>query len=205
MAGEPGCCLTLREWRERFADWIDHGAPQDLLNASIYFDLRGLAGYTELAQHLHAEVLEAARRTPRFLKQMAQNALSRAAPLNWLGGVDVDERGTVDLKLQGTAIFVDAARLYSLAHGSPATSTRERLEEAGGRMGLAPSEYEAWVGGFEFIQMLRLQVQLQAQGPLEQPNRIALSSLNDIDRRILKESLRVARSLQQRMHLDYER
>lgn len=205
MAGEPGCCLTLREWRERFAGWIDHGAPQDLLNASIYFDLRGLAGYTELAQHLHAEVLEAARRTPRFLKQMAQNALSRAAPLNWLGGVDVDERGTVDLKLQGTAIFVDAARLYSLAHGSPATSTRERLEQAGARMGLAPSEYEAWVGGFEFMQMLRLQVQLQAQEPLDQPNRVALSSLNDIDRRILKESLRVARALQQRMHLDYER
>ncbi|MDF2463072.1 MAG: nucleotidyltransferase [Ramlibacter sp.] len=205
MAGEPACCLTLREWRGRFADWIDHGAPQDLLNASIYFDLRGLAGYTELAQHLHAEVLEAARRTPRFLKQMAQNALSRAAPLNWLGGVDVDDRGTVDLKLQGTAIFVDAARLYSLAHGSPATSTRERLEDAGVRMGLAPSEYEAWVGGFEFMQMLRLQVQLQAQSPLEEPNRIALSSLNDIDRRILKESFRVARSLQQRMHLDYER
>jgi CBS domain-containing protein len=205
MAGEPACCLTLREWRERFANWIDHGAPQDLLNASIYFDLRGLAGYTELAQHLHAEVLEAARRTPRFLKQMAQNALSRAAPLNWLGGIDVDDRGTLDLKLQGTAIFVDAARLYSLAHGSPATSTRERFEQAGLRMGLAPSEYEAWVGGFEFMQMLRLQVQLQAQSPPAEPNRIALSSLNDIDRRILKESLRVARSLQQRMHLDYER
>ena len=205
MAGEPQCCLTLREWRERFADWIDHGAPQDLLNASIYFDLRGLAGYTELAQHLHAEVLEAARRTPRFLKQMAQNALSRAAPLNWLGGIDVDERGTVDLKLQGTAIFVDAARLYSLAHGSPATSTRERLESAGSLMGLAPSEYEAWVGGFEFMQMLRLQVQLQAPVPLEEPNRIEVATLNDIDRRILKESFRVARSLQQRMHLDYER
>ena len=44
MAGEPGCCLTLREWRERFSHWIEHGAPQDLLNASIYFDLRPLAG-----------------------------------------------------------------------------------------------------------------------------------------------------------------
>jgi CBS domain-containing protein len=205
MAGEPQCCLTLREWRERFADWIDHGAPQDLLNASIYFDLRGLAGYTELARDLHAEVLEAARRTPRFLKQMAQNALSRAAPLNWLGGIDLDERGSVDLKLQGTAIFVDAARLYSLAHGSPATSTRERLEAAGALMGLAPSEYEAWVGGFEFMQMLRLQVQLQAPVPLDEPNRVTVASLNDIDRRILKESFRVARSLQQRLHLDYER
>ena len=39
----------------------------------------------------------------------------------------------------------------------------------------------------------------------ENPNRIAVDTLNDIDRRILKESLRVMRSLQQRLKLDYER
>ncbi len=117
MAGELACCLTLREWRERFSHWIEYGAPQDLLNASIYFDLRPLAGDTGLAGRLHAEVRASARRTPRFLKQMAINALARSAPLNWLGGIDADERGTVDLKLQGTALFVDAARLYALGHG----------------------------------------------------------------------------------------
>ncbi len=205
MAGEPACCLTLQEWRERFASWIEHGAPQDLLNASIYFDCRPLAGDLALAQTLRAEVVEAARRTPRFLKQMALNALVHSAPLNWLGGIDADEQGTVDLKLQGTAIFVDAARLYGLAHGLVATGTRERLAATGGLLGLAPPEYEAWVGGFEFLQMLRLRVQLEGTGDAAQPNRISVASLNDIDRRILKESFRVARALQQRLQLDYER
>lgn len=204
MAGEPSCCLTLGEWRERFAHWIEHGSPQDLLNASIYFDLRALAGDDRLARQLQAEVLEAAHRTPRFLKQMAQNALARAVPLTWLGGVDADERGTIDLKLQGTAVFVDAARLFGLAHGLPATSTRERLSGAGTRLGLAPAEYEAWAAGFEFLQMLRLRVQLESPSALE-PNRLAVDALNHIDRRILKESFRVARSLQQRLQLDYER
>ena len=111
MAGEQGGAVTLREWRERFAAWIDHGAPQDLLNASIYFDFRCLAGDASLAEALRSEVVEAARRTPRFLKQMALNALQHGAPLNWLGSIDTDDQGTVDLKLQGTAIFVDAARL----------------------------------------------------------------------------------------------
>jgi CBS domain-containing protein len=205
MAGEPGCCLTLWNWSERFSHWIGHGAPRDLLNASIYFDLRPLAGDQQLALQLQGEVLESARRTPRFLRQMALNALSHGAPLNWLGGIDVDERGTIDLKLQGTAIFVDAARLYSLAHGSPLTSTRQRLEGAGTRMGLAASEYQAWAGGFEFLQMLRLRVQLETSPAPDQANRLVVAELNDIDRRILKESLRVGRSLQQRLHLDYER
>jgi CBS domain-containing protein len=205
MAGEPGCCLTLREWRERFSHWIEHGAPPDLLNASIYFDLRPLAGDAQLADTLHAEVREAARRTPRFLKQLALNALSHGAPLNWLGGIDADARGSVDLKLQGTAIFVDAARVYGLAHGVPATSTRERLEGAGARMGVAVTESAAWVGAFEFLQMLRLRIQLEGAAAGEHPNRLELATLNDIDRRILKECFRIARLLQQRMQLDYER
>lgn len=205
MAGEPNCCLTLGEWRERFSRWIGHGAPRDLLDASIYFDLRPLGGNEELARALQAEVYEAARRTPRFLKQMALNALTRTPPLNWLGAVDVDDRGTIDLKQRGTAIFVDAARLYSLAHGSAITSTRARFETAGARMRLAPAEYQAWAGAFEFLQMLRLRVQLENGGARTEPNRLVVASLNDIDRRILKESLRVARSLQQRLQLDYER
>jgi CBS domain-containing protein len=53
--------------------------------------------------------------------------------------------------------------------------------------------------------MLRLQTQLDAALPLEQANQIELARLNDIDKRILRETFRVGRSLQQRMQLDYER
>ena len=44
MAMNPSWCLTSREWCERFDDWIEHGGPQDLLHASIFFDFRALAG-----------------------------------------------------------------------------------------------------------------------------------------------------------------
>jgi hypothetical protein len=40
MASNPDCCLSVSEWEERFARWIDRGSPEDLLKASIYFDLR---------------------------------------------------------------------------------------------------------------------------------------------------------------------
>lgn len=205
MAGNPACCLTLRQWRDRFAQWIEHGAPQDLLNASIYFDFRPLAGDVALATALRSEVTVAVKRVPRFLKQMALNALTRSPPLNWVGGIATDDRGEIDLKLQGAAIYTDAARLYSLAHGVSVTSTRERLEAVAPLLGVQASESAAWVRGFEFLQMLRLQIQLEAGAPASRPNSIEVESLNDIDRRILKEAFRVARMLQQRMQLDYER
>lgn len=205
MAGRPACCLTLGEWRERFAHWIDHGAPEHLLNASIFFDLRALAGQLSLADALVAEVVRSARDTPRFLKQLALNALTREPPLNWLGGIETDAQGTIDLKLLGTALFVDAARLYGLAHGLRVTGTRERLEGAARAMGVPASEYGAWVAAFEFLQLLRLRVQLGETGESATPNRVVVASLHDVDRRILKESLRMARRLQQRMRLDYDR
>jgi len=205
MAGNPACCLTLAEWRERFAQWIEQGAPQDLLNASIYFDFRALAGDVPLAQALRAEVNTRAQQMPRFMKQMALNALTRTPPLNWMGGIAADDQGQIDLKLQGTSIFVDAARLYALANGIQATNTRERLMTVGPILGVTAAEYEAWVRGFEFLQMQRLQIQLQGTADAEQPNHIEVNTLNDIDRRILKEAFRVARTLQQRLQLDYER
>ena len=213
MASNPACCLTPAEWAQRFENWMEHGAPEDLLNASIYFDLRGVAGRTELAAPLRELIVRRAAALPRFMKQLALNALSRRPPLNWRGALEpheADGRKVIDLKLQGTAVFVDAARLYALAHGLPATSTRARLEGAARQMGVEPQEGEAWVSGFEFLQSLRLQVQLvagsaEAAPPAERANLIELGALNDIDRRMLKESMRVARSLQQRLEMDYQR
>ncbi len=205
MAGNEACCLTMDHWRNRFNNWIEHGAPQDLLNASIYFDFRSLAGDPAMAQALRSEIAQAAQRVPRFLQQLAANALRHSVPLNWLGNIAVDGAGMVDLKLQGSALFVDAARLFALAHGVTATGTRDRIVAAGPSMGLTSTEYEAWAVGFEFIQMLRLQVQLQSTGNIERPNHVAVASLNDIDRRMLKESFRVGRAMQQRLQLDYMR
>jgi CBS domain-containing protein len=214
MASNPDCCLTQAEWLARFTHWIDHGAPEDLLAASIYFDFRPLAGDARLVQPMRALVTTQAARNPRFMRQLADNALRNAPALNWHGGIDTKDEGAqavIDLKLHGTAIYVDAARLYALAHGVAATGTRARFEAVAGAMGAPPQEAEAWVGGFEVLQMLRLQVQLERErreavdAPDGNPNLVDVAALNDIDRRVLKESLRVARRLQQRIQLDYLR
>jgi len=211
MASNPECCLTAVEWRARFAAWMQAGAPQDLLNASIFFDLRPIAGRIELADGLRGFITDHARKLPRFIKQLADNSLTQRPPLSWRGGIethDVDGREVIDLKLQGTAIYVDIARIYALAHGIDETSTRARLEGVGRVLGVEPNESESWVEGFEFLQTLRLEVQLPSEtdAPVPaQPNLIEVATLNDIDRRVLKESLRIARRLQQRLELDYQR
>lgn len=207
MAREVACAGTRAHWRQRFAHWIEQGAPQDLLDASIFFDLRPLAGQRALAAGLMDEVAQVAQASPRFLKLLALNALERRAPLSWRGAIDADAQGGLDLKLQGTAIFVDAARILALSQGIAASGTRERFEQAGTRLGRPAAANETWASSFEFLQMLRLRVQLEPQADAARgnPNWMSLAALGRIDLRILRESLKVASTLQQRLRLDYER
>lgn len=205
MAGEAACCLTLDEWKSQFSRWIEHGSPEDLLNASIYFDFRALYGDTRLADELRSVIVKAAQSTPRFFKQMAVNALTRQVPLNWRGAIDTDADGMIDLKLQAAAIVVDVARIYALANGIEVTNTCKRLAAIGSLLKIADNEYEACVSGFNFLQMLRLRVQIKDEIQTATPNRVKLTDLNDIDRRILRETFRIIRQLQQRMQMDYQR
>ena len=205
MASNPELCMTGGHWQARFSEWIDHGAPQDLLNASIFFDLRGLWGHLPLAQHLHRTIALHAPQVPRFLKQLADNALLRTVPITWTGGLVTDKAGMIDLKQRGTAMFVDAARLYALANGVQEGNTRARLYAVGSKLGLAASEYEGWISAFEFLQTLRLRAQISGSAGADHPNSIAIHSLHTVDRRILKEAFNVAHALQQRMRLDYTR
>lgn len=210
MACNPECCLTLEEWMQRFDAWIERGTPENLLNANIYFDFRGLAGKVELAHTLRAFVTQRSKDVPRFYKQLADDILRRSVPLNWFGAIDTEKLGkqeVVDLKLRGTAIFVDAARLQSLAFGIVESNTRRRLEAIARHRGLKPQRSQAWCAAFEFLQMLRLRIQLGGEESpgwvAGHPNKLELTALTDIDRRLLKESFRVARELQQRVELDY--
>jgi CBS domain-containing protein len=210
MAGRPECCLSVDEWIARFARWIDQGAPEDLLKANIYFDFRPLAGAAALTEPMREFVRRRTAQMPRFTRQLAQNALRNTPRLNWRGALDPQREGQhewIDLKLNGTMIFVDAARLYALAQGIDATGTRARFEAVAEAMRVEPRECQTWIGAFEFLQMLRLRVQSTDGPPAEgsNPNRLDLRSLNDIDRRILKESFRAAQRLQQRIALDYMR
>lgn len=208
MASNPLCCLTAPEWIARFDDWMDRGTPTDLLNASIYFDFRPLVGAPALAAPMREFVTRRAAELPRFMKQMADNALSNRPALNWRGALDaVAEDGGhwIDLKLRGAMIFVDAARLYALAHGVEATSTRGRYEALAPLLHASATEAAGWINAFEVLQTLRLRVQAVKGGPVGNPNRVNLDTLDRIDRRLLREAFRVARTLQQRLELDYRR
>jgi CBS domain-containing protein len=214
MAGQPLCCLPLEHWCARFEHWLAHGSGNDIFAARIYFDLRPLTGELALADPLLALLRSPAARTPRFVKQLADTVLRKPVPLTWLGAVATEREGkgesehrVFDLKQGGTALYVDAARLWALAHGVAETATDVRLARAAAHLHVPPHEAQAWCRGFEALQRLRLQVQ-RGRGDDEPPearNRVRWDALDAAQRDMLKRALRTARLLQQRIAMDYQR
>ncbi|AXS80189.1 DUF294 nucleotidyltransferase-like domain-containing protein [Dechloromonas sp. HYN0024] len=204
MAGNPAWCLSLEEWRERFMDWVRRPEPQALLNASIFFDLRPLFGEVALGERLRTLLLSMTKATPSFQHLMAANALQVDVPLNFRGEIAVGQGEAIDLKKYGSRIFVDAARIFALSSGSPGVNTAERLNQAGSAAGLPDSEIAAVDAAFSQILRLRLGQQIDAMTRGESGGYgLKPAALHDMDRAILREALKQARRLQQRLKLNY--
>jgi CBS domain-containing protein len=182
MARNPRWCLDARDWRRVFDDWIRNPQPQALLHASIFFDLRPLAGEARLAGALREAVLVQARASRTFLRALAQVALESAPPLGLLSSFAAD---ALDLKASGARPFVDAARVLALAQGLPDTGTAARLRATG---------EAASADAFHYVQGLRLR----------HGNQVSVAALGALDRRVLKEAFRQAALLQDRLRLDHQ-
>ena len=210
MASNPECCLTLEEWRGRFSRWIDQGTPEHLLYATIFFDFRPLYGDPEPAHQLRHWLSERVAANSRFRRQMAANALRNRPPLGLIsdfkltGSRDAHPH-TVDLKVQGVTPFVDGARLIALANRIAKTNTLARLQAAVELGVVNRRDSEAWMEAYQFIQLLRMQNHQHQQKrgePLS--NHLNPDALNELNRRILKESYRQARKLQAKLELEYQ-
>jgi len=208
MAQNPRWCLSHAEWRERFAAWIDRPEPEALLNAAIFFDFRAAHGESGGVAALRDWLGAYARDRGRFLFLMIRNALANRAPLGVIrdftparGG---EHPGTIDLKVNGVQLFVEAARIYGLADGVPATGTLDRLRGVAAARGVPPVERDAWTDAFGLIQRLRLALNA-AQHARGEPlhNHLNPAALDDGERQRLKHALRQARNLQARLTRDF--
>jgi CBS domain-containing protein len=209
MASNARWCLSLSEWREAFGHWIFHGNPEAVLNATIFFDFRALYGQASLAEELRDWLTVAAADNRRFLRQMAENALSNRPPLGFVRDFAVSSDDghphTINLKVNGATLFIDGARVFALAAGVGETNTVQRLKGWAAKVGVPATEAEAWTGAFHFVQLMRLRHQQAQMARDELPdNHLDPDLLNNLDRRILKEALHMAKSLQTRLALDYQ-
>ncbi|EPJ2812543.1 DUF294 nucleotidyltransferase-like domain-containing protein [Pseudomonas putida] len=210
MAGNPDLCLSRNEWARRFAGFVREASPENLLGSSIYFDLRVVWGDEQGCEQLRQGLLQQVADNRIFQRMLADNALRQRPPVGRLREFVLTRQGndkaaTLDLKVQGLTPFVDGARLLALANGIGACNTLERLRQLVAKGVIEPLDGAAYEEAYHFIQQTRMQQhQRQTRDNLPYSNRLDPDSLNHLDRRILRESLRQAQRLQSSLALRYQ-
>ncbi|HEY5725988.1 MAG TPA: DUF294 nucleotidyltransferase-like domain-containing protein [Methylomirabilota bacterium] len=201
MASNPRWRRSLSAWLQEFASWMDTPEPQRLLFASLYCDLRPVAGDEEPARALSGWVCERAPSATLFLRFMARDALERRPPLGLLGGFALPRsgphRGRLDLKAGAIFPVTHALRVYALSLGVPETNTLDRLSAAEARGAITIEDARDLRQAFEVVSRLRLGHQLeQLDAGLASDNWIDPAQLGKSDRLLLKEALKTVGWLQ---------
>lgn len=201
MATNPAWRQPLAQWRHLVTAWVTSPTPDAVLESSVFFDLRHLAGDGTLTADLLRHQRAAARNAPLFLAYLAGSAARTNPPVGLFRGLVVERSGehrdTLDLKKGGLLTICEIARVHALAAGTERTNTLDRLEDAvdARRLSapLAADLRDAW----EFLAHLRLQHQAdQVRDGVPPDNWIAPASLSSLEKQHLKAAFGVIRSAQ---------
>lgn len=200
MATNPRWRQPVRVWRAYFDDWIRTPDEEALMRAAIFFDYRRVYGQLDAEAALRP-IIRYGRENKIFLTRLSQGALRQSPPIGFFRDFVVERNGAgqavLDLKIRGTALIVDIARLFAIAADCADTNTISRLHLAAANNGMSREGAEELSAAFELISLLRLRHQYQQYTQGEQPtNQVEIASLTPLERRELKESLRAVGRMQ---------
>jgi CBS domain-containing protein len=192
MARNPKWRHPLREWKEIFRDWILHPEAQQLMEAGIFFDLRGLYGDKILVGNLKSDIADALRKERRFLPVLVANALSSRPPTSGLrrliSGLGKDGTNAFDLKRRGLRPLVDLARVFAMQLGYlDSANTADRFRHAARALPDASKTAENALEAYAYLSEFRFKRHLKSIETAEPPeNSVDPSNLNQTQQRMLQ-------------------
>jgi len=200
--------MSYAAWRQCFLGWIREPAPKSVMQSSIFFDMRAVAGDTELARRLHREVLKHAQDREIFRRFLAAESLGHKPPVG-LFRQFVQEHGGqhshgLNLKKRGVIPIVDLARVRALEGGLDVIHTEERIQTAADAGLMNESDADDLVHALKFIADIRLRHQSRQLDAGEAPDHLVdPDELSGLHRRYLRSAFRIVSEAQQALALRY--
>ena len=214
MASQPRWCRSLPDWISGFSEWIHKSEPQEIIDLSIFFDLRTVYGEAELTHELRRTFQSALNEKPACFHHLAQNALTFKPPFRllgniYLGGGATDtlsgtrRSGEINLK-DAMMPMVGFARLYALRHQVNQTHTLERIEALTERGIILPASRDEIITAYDFLMQLRLQNQIASiQSGYAPTNLIHPGKLGYIQQELLKQAFAQTAAVQKKISYDF--
>lgn len=201
--------LSFRDWRQTFSRWILEPEPKSVMQSSIFFDLRGVAGDLGLAERLHREVLAQASESRIFLRFLAAESMGHRPPLGLFRQFVQEHQGEnthgLNLKKRGVIPIVDLARVRALEGAIAVVHTEERLRAAATEGQMNERDADDLIHALRFIGNVRLRHQVELYERGETPNHLVdPDSLSGLHRRYLRSAFGIVRTAQEALANRYQ-
>jgi len=201
--------MGYADWRKTFSSWILEPKPKSVMQSSIFFDMRGVAGDLAMARRLHAEVLQQASESKIFRRFLAAESMGHRPPLGLFRQFVQEHDGKksqgLNLKTRGVIPIVDLARVRALEGAISAVHTEERLRAAGEQGVMNERDADDLIHALRFIGNVRLRHQVALCDRGEKPNHLVdPDELSGLHRRYLRSAFGIVRTAQEALCNRYQ-
>jgi CBS domain-containing protein len=182
---------SFSEWQDVLYRWLTNPLPENILNGSMFFDLRTIYGDTKLEQGLKEQLINHFSQEKMFLTRSAANVNRFTPPLSLFGNIKVEHseehRGQLDVKKAGIFAITEGVKALAMEAGIMDGGTRERIEALVDKGVLKRKMADDLNASYNFLVFLRLRCQVDAiRTGRELSNYITLAKLNHMEKGRLK-------------------
>ena len=192
---------SLADWKSAINSWVGTPSSENILNFSMFSDMRILCGDPALERQLKEHVIQVATENSLFLAKMAQNVCRFPPPLGFFGQIKTEPSGIhlggLDLKKAGIFALTEGVKIMTLKGGWLGGSTHERLAALQEKAILSKEQVNDIEASYNLLTFLRLRGQIDsAAAGREVTNYITPGSLDRVEKGRLKLALEVVKTFQ---------
>ncbi len=204
MANNKQWCKPISVWESYFTNWITAPEPQNLMDATIFFDFRNLYGDESITNRLRNKISMLIANHPLFFYHLAFNTFNVKSPQISSGNIITDRSAdSIDLK-NAINLIVMFTRTYALQNNVWHTNTLERLEALKEIQVLNESTANELIFAYNYLMKLRFLNQIHlSDNKLPLSNLLNTKNLIDIELSMLKKVLSLLPLYQNKISVDF--
>jgi signal-transduction protein with cAMP-binding, CBS, and nucleotidyltransferase domain len=203
MAKNQQWCQPISVWEKFFANWITTPEPQNLLDASIFFDFRTIYGEEDFTNRLKNTITNLIKQNSLFLYHLAYNTYSTKSQQVSANIISDKHNDNIDLK-NAVSLIIMFARTYSFQNNIWSTNTIDRLNALKLKNIINAGTIDEILYAYNFLMRLRFKNQMMLlDNNLPLSNVLNTKNLIDIELSVLKKVLSLIPTYQNKISVDF--
>ncbi|TMW73371.1 DUF294 nucleotidyltransferase-like domain-containing protein [Alteribacter natronophilus] len=207
MAKEPKWRRSIDEWEREVLRWLRETDSQEVRDFTIFIDYRPLFGDFTLAEKLRERITPPIQKGRILQAMLMKDTIRFRVPVQPFGRISTrGKRRTIDLKKGAIMQIVNNIRIFAIRYGIEEVSTLKRLYALRKEEVFHPRDAANAKLALDYLYQLRIREnvsQLRSGEPLN--NELRPHLLTKEERKQLRESLLVAKRMQQMSELSFAR